>query len=199
MVGQYLRKRLLRNANWAKCRSWWWNARWDLPPGLTLHFLISPPRFEDCSARWEMFQKLKSWQKNRWPGDGAPLKIKMSTKLRAARKVAINHKALKPNNQKHSICLASLLFRRKSWPGRKILLHNFQSMVKRRDVFLATKFDGHWPAYVLSLSSRKTGILTPLLDHYVIDVWCIKMFLRSLALSWSSGIVIRWLRQRPRN
>ena len=199
MVGQYLRKRLLRNANWAKCRSWWWNARWDLPPGLTLHFLISPPRFEGCSARWEMFQKLKSWQKNRWPGDGAPLKIKMSTKLRAARKVAINHKALKPNNQKHSICLASLLFRRKSWPGRKILLHNFQSMVKRRDVFVATKFDGHWPAYVLSSSSWKTGILTPLLNYYVIDVWCIKMFLRCLASSWSSGIVIRWLRQRPRN
>ena len=70
-------------------------------------------------------------------------KIKMSTKLRAARKVAINHKALKPNNQKHSICLASLLFRRKSWPGRKILLHNFHPMVKRRDDFVATKFDGH--------------------------------------------------------
>ena len=69
-------------------------------------------------------------------------KIKMSTKLRAARKVAINHKALKPNNQKHSICLASLLFR-KSWPGRKILLHNFDLMVKRRDDFVATKFDGH--------------------------------------------------------
>ena len=199
MVGQYLRKRLLRNANWAKCRSWWWNARWDLPPGLTLHFLISPPRFEGCSARWEMFQKLKSWQKNRWPGDRAPLKIKMSTKLRAARKVAINHKALKPNNQKHSICLASLLFRRKSWPGRKILLHNFQSMVKRRDDFVATKFDGHWPAHVLSSSSRKTGILPPRLNYYVIDVWCIKMFLRCLASSWSSGIVIRWLRQRPRN
>ena len=199
MVGQYLRKRLLRNANWAKCRSWWWNARWDLPPGLTLHFLISPPRFEGCSARWEMFQKLKSWQKNRWPGDGAPLKIKMSTKLRAARKVAINHKALKPNNQKHSICLASLLFRRKSWPGRKILLHNFHPMVKRRDDFVATKFDGHWPAHVLSSSSRKTGMLTPVLNYYLIDVWWIKMSLRCLASSWSSGIVIRWLRQRPRN
>ena len=70
-------------------------------------------------------------------------KIKMSTKLRGARKVAINHKALKPNNQKHSICLASLLFRRKSWPGRKILLHNFDPMVKRGDDFVATKFDGH--------------------------------------------------------
>ena len=189
MVGQYLRKRLLRNANWAKCRSWWWNARWDLPPGLTLHFLISPPRFEDCSARWEMFQKLKSWQKT---GDREMehlWKIKMSTKLRATRKVAINHKALKPNNQKHSICLASLLFRRKSWPGRKILLHNFHPMVKRRDDFVATKFDGHWPAHVLSSSSWKPGILTPLPNDYCDCV----------ASSWSSWIVIRWLRQRPRN
>ena len=33
-------------------------------------------------------------------------KIKMSTDLRVARKVTINHKALKPNKQKHSICLA---------------------------------------------------------------------------------------------
>ena len=163
MVGQYLRKRLLRNANWAKCRSWWWNARWDLPPGLTLHFLISPPRFEECSARWKMFPKLKSWQKTGDQEMERLRKIKMSTKLRAARKVAINHKALKPNNQKHSICLASLLFR-KSWPGRKILLHNFDLMVKRRDDFVATKFDGHWPAHVLSSSSWKTGILTPLLN-----------------------------------
>ena len=135
----------------------------------------------------------KSWNPDKKTGDREMehlRKIKMSTKLRAARKVAINHKALKPNNQKHSICLASLLFRRKSWPGRKILLHNFHPMVKRRDDFVATKFDGHWPAYVLSSSSRKTGILTPLLNYYVIDVWCIKMSLRCLASSWSSGRVI---------
>ena len=166
---------------------------WPFIFWLALRALRTAVPDERCFQSWNPDKKTGDREMERlW-------KIKMSTKLRAARKVAINHKALKPNNQKHSICLASLLFRRKSWPGRKILLHNFDPMVKRGDDFVATKFDGHWPAHVLSSSSRKTGILTPLLNYYVIDVWCIKMFLRCLASSWSSGIVIRWLRQRPRN